>query len=180
MLHARFWLCSVALHPAGTELRWFNWRECYIDASRERLVENALEWGADKIMFLDSDMTFPPCTLARLLEWNKDITGCTYVKRVPPHAIVCKEDTVDAVPCSPDGLIEMKAMPTGCLLIDAGVFGKLKKPWFYLSYKDGRRDGEDYNFCRDAREAGFKVWCDAVLSLEVGHLGTEERKIKQT
>jgi hypothetical protein len=37
--------------------------------------------GASHILFLDSDMTFPPDTLQRLLDHKVPIVGADYVKR---------------------------------------------------------------------------------------------------
>lgn len=33
---------------------------------------------------------------------------------------------------------------------------------------------EDYNFCRKARKAGYKIYCDVDLSYEVRHIGVQE------
>jgi hypothetical protein len=33
--------------------------------------------------------------------------------------------------------------------------------------------GEDYVFCDRARQAGFRIWRDAKLSLEIGHIGQQ-------
>jgi hypothetical protein len=35
------------------------------------------------------------------------------------------------------------------------------------------KGGEDYNFCREARRAGYKIWCDLKLSQEMIHLGKQ-------
>jgi len=43
-----------------------------------------------------------------------------------------------------------------------------------LNYEAGGEIvGEDYVFCDRAREAGFRIWCDAALSLEIAHLGQQ-------
>jgi len=59
----------------------------------------------------------------------------------------------------------MQRIPTGCLLINMGVFDKLSKPYFrFETDANGAIVGEDYVFCDRAREAGFRIWCDAVMS----------------
>jgi hypothetical protein len=62
----------------------------------------------------------------------------------------------------------MDRLPTGCLLIDTEVFANVKEPWFEFI---GEHEGEDYSFCRKAIDAGFNIWCDIPLSLQLGHLG---------
>lgn len=188
LIHARCWLSLLSLSAPAIELGFLNWRSCYVTEARNALVGMAKEWGADWLLFLDSDMTFPPDTLFRLLAWNKDIVGGTYVKRVPPHEIICAADIVDPETAKTvgNGLIEMKAMPTGCLLIRMSVFEKFKRPYFRMSYvdespenPDGKEIGEDINFCREARLKGFRIWCDVGLSRDLGHLGVQEFKIQK-
>jgi len=59
------------------------------------------------------------------------------------------------------------------------VFDTLAKPYFrYVTDEvGGEIVGEDYVFCDRAREAGFRIWCDAALSLEIGHIGQQARRV---
>lgn len=133
----------------------------------------ALERAVDHLLFLDSDMVFPRETLRRLLAHDLDIVGATYTKRVPPYPTLgallpdAPRERID------QGLVEMLHLPTGCLLIRASVFQDLSKPWFRFETDEeaGVIRGEDYVFCERARAAGHRVWCDLVLSHDIGHLG---------
>ena len=51
-----------------------------IDASRNMIVEHALEIGYDYILWVDSDMIVPKDTLLKLLATDKDIVcgACSY------------------------------------------------------------------------------------------------------
>jgi hypothetical protein len=123
-------------------------------------------------------MTFPRTTLHRLLVHREAIVGATYVKRVPPYALL--GSALEAHPTTDArGLTEMRRIPTGCLLIRLSVFDASAKPYFrYVTNEtSGEIVGEDYVFCDRAREAGFRIWCDAALSLEIGHLGLQARHI---
>jgi hypothetical protein len=52
------------------------------------------------------------------------------------------------------------------------VFDKLSKPYFrFDTDANGDIIGEDYVFCDRARAAGFRIWCDSLLSREIGHIG---------
>ena len=52
--------------------------------SRNKLAKEAIEMGADYTLWLDSDMAFPPDTLFKLLEADKDIVRGLYFRRSPP------------------------------------------------------------------------------------------------
>jgi hypothetical protein len=179
-VHADFALALAGLcnttPPIETPI--VNNKSSIVAIARNNGVERARELGADLLLFLDSDMVFPRTTLHRLLAHRKDIVGATYVKRVPPYEILGAaahpESIADEV-----GLVEMRHIPTGCLLIDMKVFDALSRPYFrYLTDEgDGTIAGEDYVFCDRARSAGFRVWCDSSLSLEVGHIGQQIFKV---
>jgi hypothetical protein len=58
------------------------------------------------------------------------------------------------------------------------VFDKLSKPYFrFETDAHGAIVGEDYVFCDRAREAGFRIWCDAVISREIGHIGQSVHRL---
>src|SRR5947209_5639836 len=48
---------------------------------REGLVHAARRWGADWILWLDSDHIFPNETLLQLLGHDKDVIACNYARR---------------------------------------------------------------------------------------------------
>lgn len=174
MVHADFALALAGLcnstQPIETSL--VNNKSSIVAMARNNGVKCAQDMHADFILFLDSDMTFPRSTLHRLLAHRKDIVGATYTKRVSPFtllgAVYDREQAVDEC-----GLIRMRHMPTGCLLIRMTVFEKLSSPHFRFLTNEatGEIHGEDYVFCDRAHDAGFEVWCDAALSLELGHIG---------
>lgn len=61
------------------------------------------------------------------------------------------------------GFEEVAALPTGLILIDARVFGRLKPPFFYYEWEDERlqhkkASTEDVTFTRDASMAGVPVY----------------------
>jgi len=65
--------------------------------------------------------------------------------------------------------------------IDGTAFGE----WMRTNYIFGERGekftlfSEDHNFCRQARHAGEKIWCDIDLTYETVHLGTLEVTCKK-
>ena len=59
-----------------------------------------------------------------------------------------------------DGLQKVDAVGSGCMVIARRVLEKMEKPLFFRKWdKDGIAiEGHDYNFCRKAKDQGFKVW----------------------
>jgi len=173
MVHADFAMAyaQLCMASAALQLQLITVKSSIVAQARNNGVELARNCGADFLFFLDSDMLFPPTALFRLLLHRKDIVGATYTKRVAPFEILGTKLAEQPAVLSGD-LLEMQRIPTGCLLINMGVFEKLSKPYFRFEIDaDGAIIGEDYVFCDRAREAGFRVWCDAVLSREIGHIG---------
>lgn len=173
MVHADFAMAyaQLCMASAGLPLRLITAKSSIVAQARNTGVDRAREAEADFLLFLDSDMVFPPTTLLRLLLRKKDIVGATYTKRVAPFEILGTK-LPDQPTLLTGDLLEMQRIPTGCLLINMRVFDKLTKPYFRFDVDAlGQIVGEDYVFCDRAREAGFQIWCDAPLSRELGHIG---------
>jgi len=140
--------------------------------SRNKLTQQALDCGASHILFLDSDMTFPPDTLDRLIAHRVPIVGADYVNRVAPHAL---NGTPDATLPAKGALAPMLTLPFGCILIDLKTLRGMSRPWF--KYLEGAGDhdtqSEDTFFSNSARRLGHTIWCDTNLTRELGHVGQQ-------
>ena len=151
--------------------------------SRNRLAEYAVRIDADFILWLDSDMTFPPDVLERMLKVmdehdDIDILSGLYFRRATPFTPVAFDaletdekgelhfTNMDEVP---DGLREVAGCGFGCVLMKTDclfdIAGKEGPVWFSpLS-----NVGEDCAFCMRARKYGYKIYLDP--SIEFGHMG---------
>lgn len=165
----------------------------YIHTARNQFVYDAVDMGADYLMFIDGDMQFKPHAFNNMVErairkdW--DITGGLYVSRynekinIIKNIITPKNDLpylqdIREVPTMNEPF-EVDVIGTGFLLIKMRVFQKLEPPFFYYSNPPdfGMKDvpfpdnfmGEDVVFCLNARKAGFKIYCDPTI--ELGHVG---------
>ncbi len=171
MVHADFSMSLATMcFNAGVRAFVVNAKSSLVMVGRNQIIEAAKLAKATHVLFLDSDITFPPHTLSRLLAHDKDIVGGMYVQRVPPHhplGVTCEGQHVAIT----SGLCQMKIMPTGCLLIRLSVFDALPKPWFNTVAVGEKIMGEDVYFCEHATGAGFQIWCDGDLSSEIAHLG---------
>lgn len=181
-----------ALKPLGIERYFYLFNRAFpLDLNRNQLVRKALELAADRVLFLDADMTFAGDLVPALV---KDMTasgagivsGC-YFKKAPPHPCVSavRKNPDDPQlltpidPCNPSpddrGLVDCDVVGMGAALVDREVFEALPPPWFeYEVYeKTGERTvTEDVPFCRRAKEAGFGIVTD--VRLVCGHIRQEE------
>lgn len=177
MLHARFCNNLVRLvsysQSLGLLVNVINPRCSLVQIGRFMGVETALQAKADKILFIDSDQTFPHDALERLIMAQKDIVGAASLTRAEPIRYTCKDDNGERIDFSKlSGLQKVHTNGFPLTLIDSKVFKDIPKPWFETSYKDGIWTGEDESFCHAARKAGYDIWIDA--DLKIGHLGIKE------
>ena len=151
--------------------------------SRNALAKKAIQMAADFVLWLDSDMVFPPDTLQRMMKTMKergiDILTGLYYRRVPPYSPVIfdkleiREDGIGADWTNfvdvPKELFKVGGCGFGCVLMRTDVLmsvaatngGRMFDPYTGL--------GEDLALCWRARKAGYEIWCDPELSL--GHVG---------
>lgn len=127
------------------------------------------------LAFIDSDMTFPKDALVRLVEHLKnpevDIVTAVAYRKVPNFepCIFKKAEgnnpTYHHIGDWPkDRLFEIDACGSAFIVIRREVFKAMAKPWY--RYSDFL--SEDLNFCRTARDYGFRIWCDP--SIQIGHV----------
>lgn len=200
MVHASFAVCTATLIAQtaahGVPMTIINAESSLNMVNRDYAVREARRQECTHVLFLDSDMVFPADALVRLLQADRDIVGSLYARRVHPHA------TLGYLIEGGEGDIqEAGEMGLGLILIKLSVFDKMRAPYFRcpavestevvsdeLSGFDltGINAGDTIDdsiwFSKAARRAGFKLWVDVPLTLEVGHTGFTthyvERRLK--
>lgn len=146
-------------------------QSCDIASSRMWLVHEARKRNATHLLFVDSDMLFPPSALKQLLGHNKDIIGVEYNKRkFPLETVTAYLPDVEKSETEP---FKVSIAGTGLMLIKLSVFDdpKLDKNWFSFGRNAEGQNviGEDGWFCLNARNAGYDIFVDP--SIKVLHLG---------
>ncbi len=149
----------------------------HIAENRNYIANKALKENCDYIFTVDDDMIFSPDTLERMLVHKKDIVGVAYHPRFEidkdthkpldkTHIITLKEE-------GKNELFECEAVGTGVMLINTKIFYEIEKPWFQITnHETGYTTmGEDWWFCKQAKKAGFRIWCDPTI--KVGHIGQQ-------
>lgn len=190
LLHADFTtsLAGMLMHRAydramsrDVKIAYQNVKSTIIHSARAMLVQSAADNGSTHILFLDSDLTFPPNTLNRLIAHHQPFVCATYVKRHPPHELLGKPEAVEHPLNTPSGLLSMSEVPLGCALIKLSVFDTIPRPHFsYIAGETPAQDiSEDIGFCRAVRAAGLPIYCDPALSRELGHLTTKAMRLPQ-
>lgn len=181
-------LTAFDAHNRDGELQLLQMPGTLIFTQREKLAEEALEWGADAILYIDSDMRFPADALNVLLLRDVPIIGVNATTRrepVVPTAMnlhldkMKQEGNVRQVWTKIEsrgkvGIEQVTAVGFGVTLIRKEVFEKIPKPWFDVIWTDhGNVIGEDVAFCVKAMEQDIPVYVDHDLSLHIGHIGTK-------
>lgn len=157
-----------------------------IHDARNEFASIAIQHGFDRILWIDSDMTFPPDLLERLskhLDNGKFMVCGLYFKRVLPTGpvIYCRQERqtdpvlgehIRPVPYTDyprNQTFEIDACGFGAVMTDVAlvraVWDRYGPPFSpYLNI------GEDLSFCWRVREMGQRIWCDS--SISAGHIGT--------
>lgn len=141
-----------------------------IYASREALADKAVNEGFDYVMWLDSDMTFPPTLMLDLIAQDKDIvTGICAMRRKPFLPCIFKEDDgYKAITEWSDRLFEVDACGFGAVLTKVSVLEKMFDT-YQTCFQPIYGFGEDLSFCKRAKELGYKIYANP--NVEIGHIG---------
>lgn len=142
-----------------------------------RLAQACFEHKCAALALLDSDVTFPQDVLLDLWNHDKDVIGASYCQREEGGALHGHELGDEPLDPHNKEVRKVARLPGGALLIRAAVLEAV----FNLHgdgsvfRKQGATGSADYQFCDDARRAGFDVWYDP--SLKFGHWGIKEFSI---
>lgn len=149
---------------------------------RHQFVRTAQKRKATHLLFIDTDQTFPPITIGRLLSHGKPVVACNVATKHFPAATSARnlgENSYGQLVhtlASSKGLEKVWRVGTGIMMIEMSVFEKIPPPWFPVTYQPHRDDyqGEDWGFCQQCEEHGIDILIDQDLSKDVGHRGMIE------
>jgi hypothetical protein len=166
------------------EIEVFTTSSSILPWARNSLVEDAVRWGADYLLWVDADQRFPVDALLRLLTLGFPIVGANYPRRgepVWPTAIGLDGKRVITTKALADSgqVVEVASLGLGFCLVTMSVIHALREeltdgerePLFAYQWFSGGLElaGEDVFFFRRARKAGFAVHMDHALSWHMGH-----------
>ena len=154
--------------------------------ARNLLVERFLATEHTWLWMVDTDMTWQPDALDRLLDDCKHVVGglCFGFGEGRPIPTIfdtitlAGEDVIVRVESYPrDRLVSCAATGAAFLLVHRDVLEAVRGrgfsaafPWFQETERDGYPVGEDVTFCLRAGECGYQVHVDT--RVKVGHVKT--------
>jgi hypothetical protein len=166
-----------------------------VSKARNAIVADFLESDCTDLMFIDSDITFEPEAVFRLMAWASDpkkgIVAAIPVSRKPGKNFISTLDSDEDnnIVMNGMGLVRAKRVATAFMLIQRKVLTdldeahpewkywdensqKIQKSFFDFKSTPQGYIGEDYLFCDRARALNHEVWVDPTIRL--GHLGLME------
>jgi len=158
---------------------------CAIAAARNGIVEQALSAACTHIIMMDTDQSYPPDTITKLLAHNLPAVAAKVHRRYPPfdpilfrwdeaaglHYLLGDEEWYGK------DIIKVDATGGGCFLCESKVYMDIEPPWFEVKelvtkQREIKTVGEDVGFWMKVKEAGYKLVVD--LSIPITHMGTLE------
>ena len=147
-----------------------------VDMARNTLARKAVKDGFDRVLWIDSDMSFEPDLMERLnadMDEGWDVVTGLYFKRTfPLEPVIYKSIDVDEPKAETywdypqDAQFPVAGCGFGGVLIKTETLMDLDEPPFlpflHLS--------EDLSYCVRMAEKGRKIACDSRIKL--GHMGT--------
>jgi len=143
--------------------------------NRHNAVKTTLKHGATHLLFVDSDMRFPPWALRRLLSHDVPIVAANCTKRAfPVTGTALGFDGADLDSRGKKGLEAVRQVGAAFMLIRRDVLEKLRPPLFLMDWVDELNGycGEDIYFSQLVQAAGFEMLVDHELSMYIGHVGS--------
>jgi hypothetical protein len=161
-------------------------------AERNRIVQAFWESDCTHILCIDSDLGWPAQAVLAMLESEKEFVAGVYPARGVKNTFLFREEKSATGTFIVDRhLIKMQYIPAGFMLLTRSAIQKMRDfhPDLYFEPKDKSVDnpsagycffntevwdgefwGEDFVFCRKAREAGVEIWVDPLIQFD--HAGT--------
>lgn len=137
----------------------------YIDEARNALITNVLEGfpTATHIFFNDQDTVCPHETVEMLLSHDKEVVSGVYFGK-DSEATLVAFGSIDPpsrlADFDPTCVQAVAGVGMGCCLIRTQFIKDMAKKYGDEEWFRSERSGEDYHFCKRAKEMGVKVWLD--------------------
>lgn len=171
---------EICIHTSGSLLV----------AERNRLNKAFLASDCTHMLCVDSDLGWPGEAVYAMIKHDKDFVAGVYPCRGENVFLFRAQHNEDGSINTENGLIKMDYISAGFMLIKRHVIEKMTEQYKHLAFVpknpamkhesgtclfdtevwEGEFWGEDYVFCRRARECGFDIWVDPMI--EFDHAGT--------
>jgi hypothetical protein len=158
-------------------------------AERNKLTETFMRSDCTHMLCIDADLGWPPAALIAMILADKEFVAGVYPSRGDKVFTFRPKLNENKSIVQIGNLLGMEYIPAGFMLIKRSVIEKMREKFPELYYEpiaeqmkfakgfcffdtevwNGEFWGEDYVFCRRAREAGVDIWVDPMI--EFDHAG---------
>jgi hypothetical protein len=187
-------LLSTAEALAKEEITWLftsqysshvaDAREVTLSGSMENsIVESRPLQGQftyDKIMWIDSDISWNPEDVIKLYKSDKDIVSGAYLLasgEVTAYKKILGPGYTHQDVIKMKELTEIDGSGFGFICVKQGVFESLSRPWFQqamVTKKDEETGekftfplmGEDISWCHRVKQNGYQIWLDPTVRVQ--------------
>ena len=163
-------------------------------AERNRIVQAFWDSDCTHLLCIDADLGWAAQAVLAMLETKKEFVAGCYPARGKTHEFIFRpvKNEIGAIVQDETykHLLKLEYIPAGFMLIARSAIQKMRNKHSDLYYepKDKRNNpeagycffntevwegefwGEDFVFCRNAREAGVEIWVDPLIQFD--HAGT--------
>ena len=140
----------------------------YLDAFNKEILRGEVTY--DKIIWIDSDISWKVEDFIKIYESDKDVISGVYLneKGVPMFSTLSEEISPFLMLLS-ENEFPIAAAGFGFIGIKSGIFENIPRPWFDLVFQKLENEageemlipyGEDYSWCTKARKAGYEIFLD--------------------
>lgn len=144
------------------------------DKNRNVLIDEALQYDYDYVLWLDADMVYPVDMIVKYFDHKFKIIGCVYFKRkYPYHPVLYVNGTnpikpykmVDPTKLEPNTIYEVDGLGFGGVMVDTEVYRTMQGDKYmnygvnyHLPYETEGQLTHDLEWCRKAKEYGYKIY----------------------
>ena len=183
MVQTEFVRSLVGMKTAGQVQYAFSQASLVYDG-RNTLASMAIDGGWDRVLWLDSDMSFRADLFEKLSadldEGRSCVTGLYFSRKRPIRPIVYRDVGLDRSGPEPvpraqnyedwpeNQVFPVAACGFGAVMMETELLRKVRER-FKLPFSPVLGFGEDLSFCMRVSELGETIYCDSRIRL--GHVG---------
>lgn len=132
----------------------------------------------DKLLWIDSDISWKPEDVWKLYQSDKDIVGGAYLLSngsVAAYPTLLKRGYTAQEVLALNTLTKIGGIGFGFICVKQGIFEKLTRPWFQSVLATHVDDdgvatdfpimGEDLSWCKRVSDLGYDIWLDPSVKL---------------
>lgn len=185
MVHAAFCRSLVGMRPVGDAVEYRFSQNSLVYDSRNQIAEYAIKNQFDRVLWLDSDMTFQPDLMARLsddLDGGREMVSALYTtrktnikpciyKQITPSGRLGIPEAHSFTDYPADTVFEVAGCGFGAVMMETALLHDVMKQYGYM-FSPIIGMGEDLSFCFRVTSLGRKMFCDS--RIKCGHIGQIE------